>query len=50
MILAGLSRTEPTRAGEAIAALEQALATNPHFSPLHSGIAQQALDALRSRS
>ena len=48
--MAGLSRTEPARVGEAIAALEQALATNPHFSPLHSGFARQTLDALRGRS
>ena len=45
MILAGLGRT-----GEAAAALEQALATNPHFSPLHAGIARQTLDALRGLS
>jgi tetratricopeptide (TPR) repeat protein len=50
MILAGLSRTEPARTGEAVAALEQALSTNPHFSPLHAGIARQTLDALRGRS
>ena len=54
MILAGLSRTrsgtDPARAGEAIAALEQALAVNPYFSPLHAGIARQTLDALRGRS
>ncbi len=45
MILAGLGRT-----GAAAAALEQALATNPHFSPLHAGIARQTLDALRGMS
>lgn len=47
MILAGLARTDPARAPEAIAALERALATNPHFSPLHAGTARVTLDALR---
>ena len=41
---------DPARAGEAIAALEQVLAVNPYFSPLHAGIARQTLDALRGRS
>jgi tetratricopeptide (TPR) repeat protein len=45
MILAGLGRT-----GEAATALERALATNPHFSPLHAGIARQTLESLRGRS
>jgi tetratricopeptide (TPR) repeat protein len=50
MILAGLSRTDPGRTGEAIAALDRALATNPYFSPLHAVTARQTLDALRGRS
>lgn len=41
MILAALGRT-----GDAVAALEEALRTNPHFSPLHAPAARQALDAL----
>lgn len=41
MILAALGRT-----GEAIGALDEALRTNPHFSPLHAPVARQALDAL----
>jgi tetratricopeptide (TPR) repeat protein len=44
MILAALGRT-----GDAIGTLEQALATNPHFSPLHSATARQTLDALRGQ-
>jgi tetratricopeptide (TPR) repeat protein len=44
MILAALDRPE-----EAIAALEEALATNPHFSPLHAATARQALDTLREQ-
>ncbi len=42
MIMAGLGRTD-----EAIAALGEALATNPHFSPLHARIARQTLETLR---
>jgi tetratricopeptide (TPR) repeat protein len=41
MILAALGRT-----GDAIATLEEALRTNPHFSPLHAPVARQTLDAL----
>ncbi len=41
MILAALGRT-----GEAVAALSDALRTNPHFSPLHAPRARQALTAL----
>lgn len=41
MILAALGRT-----GEAIATLDEALHTNPHFSPLHAPVARQTLDAL----
>jgi tetratricopeptide (TPR) repeat protein len=41
MILAALGRT-----GEAIGALDEALRTNPHFSPLHAPAARQAIDAL----
>jgi tetratricopeptide (TPR) repeat protein len=44
MILAALDRPE-----EAIAALEEALTTNPHFSPLHAATARQALDTLRGQ-
>jgi tetratricopeptide (TPR) repeat protein len=43
MILAALGRT-----GEAIGALDDALRTNPHFSPLYAPAARQALDALGS--
>lgn len=39
MILAALGRT-----GDAVGALEQALRTNPHFSPLHAATAQRTLD------
>jgi tetratricopeptide (TPR) repeat protein len=42
MILAGLGRT-----GDAVAALETALTTNPHFSPLHAPAARRALETLR---
>jgi tetratricopeptide (TPR) repeat protein len=41
MILAALGRT-----GEAIGVLDEALRTNPHFSPLHAPAARQAIDAL----
>jgi tetratricopeptide (TPR) repeat protein len=41
MILTALGRT-----GDAIGALEEALRTNPHFSPLHAPVARQTLDAL----
>ena len=41
-------RARPHRRG-APAALERALATNPHFSPLHARTARQTLDALRGR-
>jgi tetratricopeptide (TPR) repeat protein len=44
MILAGLGRT-----ADAIAALGEALRTNPHFSPLHATTAQRTLDALRAQ-
>ena len=44
MILAGLG---PARTGEAIAALDEALATNPHFSPLHAAVARRTLESLR---
>ncbi|MCO1653931.1 tetratricopeptide repeat protein [Pseudonocardia humida] len=44
MVLAGLGRT-----GEAIAVLDGALATNPHFSPLHAPTARRTLDALRGQ-
>jgi hypothetical protein len=44
MILAALGRT-----GDAIATLEEALRTNPHFSPLHAPVARQTLDALGAR-
>ena len=44
MILAALGRP-----GEAIAALDEALATNPHFSPLHAATARQTLDTLRGQ-
>jgi tetratricopeptide (TPR) repeat protein len=44
MILAALGRT-----GDAIPTLEQALGTNPHFSPLHSATARQTLDTLRGQ-
>ncbi len=44
MIMAGLGRT-----AEAMAALDEALATNPHFSPLHASIARQTLDTLRGQ-
>ena len=44
MILAALGRS-----ADATAALDQALRTNPHFSPLHAVAAQQALDALRAQ-
>ena len=44
MILAALGRT-----AEAIAALDEALATNPHFSPLHAATARQTLDTLRGQ-
>ena len=47
MILAALSWTDAARTGEAIAALDEALATNPHFSPLHAPIARQTLESLR---
>ena len=43
MILAGLG---PARTGEAIAALDEALATNPHFSPLDAAVAAPALKSL----
>jgi tetratricopeptide (TPR) repeat protein len=43
MILAALGRTD-----DAIAALDEALSTNPHFSPLHAGKARQALERLRA--
>jgi tetratricopeptide (TPR) repeat protein len=42
MILAGLGR-----AGDAVAALDQALALNPHFSPLHALVARRTLETLR---
>jgi tetratricopeptide (TPR) repeat protein len=42
MILAGLGRT-----GDAVAALDGALATNPHFSPLHAPAALRTLETLR---
>jgi tetratricopeptide (TPR) repeat protein len=41
VILAALGRT-----GEAIATLEDAVHTNPHFSPLHAPAARQTLDAI----
>lgn len=41
MILAALGRT-----GEATATLDEALRTNPYFSPLYAPAARQALDAL----
>jgi tetratricopeptide (TPR) repeat protein len=44
MILAALGRN-----GEAIAALEEALRINPHFSPLHAPAARQTLDALGAK-
>lgn len=44
MILATLGRS-----GDAMAALDEALATNPHFSPLHATTARQTLDALRGQ-
>jgi tetratricopeptide (TPR) repeat protein len=44
MILAALGRS-----GDAMAALDEALATNPHFSPLHATTARQTLDALRGQ-
>lgn len=44
LILRGLGRV-----GEAAAALEQALAVNPYFSPVHAPAARQALDGLRGR-
>lgn len=44
MILAALGRST-----DATAALDQALRTNPHFSPLHAVAARQALDALRAQ-
>ena len=47
MILAGLSRTDPAYTDEAITALDEALATNPHFSPLHAPVARQTLATLR---
>ena len=51
MILAELSRTDAgpdaARAADAIGALEKALSTNPHFSPLHAPIARQTLASLR---
>ncbi len=43
MILAALGRSH-----EAVTALDTALRTNPHFSPLHAPQAQRALDDLRS--
>jgi tetratricopeptide (TPR) repeat protein len=43
MILASLGRTD-----EAIAALDEALRTNPYFSPLHAATAQRTLDELRA--
>ena len=42
-----LARLGPARTGEAIAALDEALATNPHFSPLHASIARRTLETLR---
>ena len=42
-----LARLGPARAGEAIAALDEALATNPHFSPLHAPVARRTLETLR---
>ena len=42
-----LARLGPARTGEAIAALGEALATNPHFSPLHASIARRTLETLR---
>ena len=47
MILAGLSRTDPGRTGDAVSALDEALATNPHFSPLHAPVALRTLETLR---
>jgi tetratricopeptide (TPR) repeat protein len=44
MILAALGRN-----AEAIAALDEALATNPYFSPLHAVTARQTLDILRGQ-
>jgi tetratricopeptide (TPR) repeat protein len=44
MILAALGRT-----GEAIATLDEALRTNPRFSPLHAPVARQTLDELGAR-
>ncbi len=44
MILAALGRSD-----EAAAALDEALATNPYFSPLHAGTARQALVTLGAR-
>lgn len=41
MILAALGRAD-----EAISALDAALRTNPHFSPLHAATARQMLDSL----
>ncbi len=43
MILAGLGRS-----ADAVAALDEPLRTNPHFSPLHAPIARQTLDSLRA--
>ncbi len=42
-----LARLGPARTGEAIAALDEALATNPRFSPLHASIARRTLETLR---
>ena len=44
MILAALGRND-----EAITALDEALATNPYFSPLHTATARQTLDTLRGQ-
>ncbi|WP_214401982.1 tetratricopeptide repeat protein [Pseudonocardia lacus] len=44
LVLAGLGRTD-----EAIAVLDGALATNPHFSPLLAATARQTLDTLRGQ-
>jgi len=44
MILAALGRT-----GEAITALDDALRTNPHFSPLQAPVAGQTIDALGAK-
>jgi tetratricopeptide (TPR) repeat protein len=44
MVLAGLGRAD-----EAIAVLDGALATNPHFSPLHATAARETLATLRGQ-